>query len=168
MKKLLCVLLIVIALVGITGCGETKKEPTKVTLTSENFSDYIILNVQFDDAETRTSSGILGTEYKGVAKLNASARLKKDVKVENVVITGKVKTAGMLWSSKEFSFKLEMDKYGNATYSKDVETDYSSFLKPEERPLKGEFYNYELQDGEFYLDNKYILITSLSGSIIEE
>lgn len=155
-------LLVAIVLFALTGC---KKEPVKVDLTADNFSKYIILNVQFDNADTKTKRGLLGTEYKGTATLKATAKLKKDVNIEDVVIEGLVSPSGMLWASETYKFKLELDKNGEAEYSKDVETDYS-ILKPEEKPLLG-IYTGNVEEGQFLtMDNK-VLITSLSGSVYD-
>ena len=155
-------LLVAIVLFALTGC---KKEPVKVDLTADNFSKYIILNVQFDNADTKTKKGLLGTEYKGTATLKATAKLKKDVNVEDVVIEGLVSPSGMLWSSETYRFKLELDKNGEAEYSKDVETDYS-ILKPEEQPILGKYYN-KVEDGQFLAVDGKVLITSLSGSVYD-
>ena len=162
MKKIFSLLLVVFAILAVAGC---KKEPVKVDLTSENFNDYIILNVQFDNANTKTSSTILGTQYKGTATLKATAKLKKDVDTENVVIEGKVSPAGMLWASEEYTFKLELDKNGEAEYSEDVETAYS-ILKPEEKPILGKYYG-KVEDGQFLVFDEKVVITSLSGSVYD-
>lgn len=121
--------------------------------------------MQFDDADTKTKNSLFGTEYKGTATLKATAKLKKDVDVENVVIEGLVSPSGMLWAGETYTFKLELDKNGEAEYSKDVETDYS-ILKPEEQPILGGYFD-KVKDGQFLIDDK-ILITSLSGSVYEE
>lgn len=163
MKKILSLLLVLVTIITITGCG--KKEPVKVDLTSDNFNDYIILNVQFDNADTKTKSSIMGREYKGTATLKATAKLKKDVDVENIVIEGSVSPSGMLWASEEYTFKLELDKNGEAEYSKDVETDYS-ILKPEEKPLLG-MYTGKVKEGQFLAMDDKVLITSLTGSVYD-
>lgn len=162
MKKLLVLLLVGITTLTLTGCG--KKEPVKVELSSDNFSDYIILDVQFEDADSKSKKGILGTEYKGTATLKATARLKKDVQVENVVIEGRIRTSGQLWSGNEYTFKLELDKNGEANYSKQVDTGgYTFAIKPEEQPI---IYDLDLDpDEDEFIYDKYII--KVNGNVYD-
>lgn len=168
MKKLLCILLVAVALIGVTGCGETKKEPTKIALTGENFSDYIILNVDIKNFKVEEQMGLVTRyEHRGVADLVAKARLKKDVKVEDVVIKGKITTGEMGWALKTYEFTLELDKDGEADFSEQITSGDFGLLKPK-APTMSKFYTYELKDGEFFLKDKELLITSLEGNVIEE
>lgn len=164
MKKIISLVLITAMCILIVGCG--KKEPVKVELTSKNLEDYIILNVQLDDTDIKTKSSILGTEYKGTAKLKATAKLKKDVKTEDVVIEGLVTPHGLVWSGEKYEFKLELDKNGEAEYSKDIETPYS-ILKPEETPSLTKYVD-EVEEGQFLAADDKALITSLTGSVYED
>lgn len=162
-RKILGLLLAAFVVIALVGCG--KKEPAKVELTDKNFNDYIILNVQFDDADSKSRVGILGPEYKGTATIKATAKLKKDVTVEDVIIEGKVAPSGMLWSGNEYTFKLELDKDGEAEYSKDIDTgDYTVMLKPDEQPILCK-YSSSLEDGQFLINDDKVVVTSLSGSV---
>lgn len=104
--------------------------------------------------------------YKGTAKLNASARLKKDVKVDNVRINGRVITDGLCWASKIFEFTLELDKDGKAEYSKLISTGEAGMLKPDEPKI---YYNTfveqnEKRENEFCIKNALLQV---SGNVIE-
>lgn len=170
MKKILSFLFIAILTITLTGCGssEKAKEPVKVELNAENFNDYIILNVQLEDYEKESKSGLFTTyEYRGASTLKATTSLKRDVKVEDIVIKGRIRTYGMCWSSLEFDFELVLDKDGKAEFSKRINTGSYGLMSPEE-PTLSKFYEYELKENEFYADdNEYILITSITGSIYE-
>ena len=56
-------------------------------------------------------------EYTGIANLEVEARLKKDVKVNNVKISGRISTTGMCWAMKNFDFSLQLDKNGEGDIS---------------------------------------------------
>lgn len=167
MKKAVLILVITCGILALTGCG--KKEPVEVELNAKNFNDYIILNVQLEDYEKESERGLFTTyEYRGAATLKATARLKKDVEVEDVVIQGKITPSGMCWNFLEFDFELILDKDGRAEFSKRINTGNFGLMSPDE-PKLSKFYNYELKENEFYADEEeYILITSLSGSVYEE
>ena len=174
MKKVVRFLLMITILFTITGCGEKSKETVKIELNANNFSDYIILNVQLEDYERETTTGLITTyEYRGAATLKATTSLKKEVKVEDIVIKGKITTSGMCWNYLEFDFELILDKDGKAEFSKRINTGKYGLMSPEE-PSLSKFYSnyinpYELKEGEFYADdNEYILITSVTGSVYEE
>lgn len=167
LKKLFNLMLTVTLVIAVTGCG--KKEPVKVELTGENFNDYIILNVQLEDYERETTKGLFTTyEYRGAATLKATTSLKKDVKVEDIVIKGKITPYGTCWNFLEFDFELKLDKDGKAEFTKRINTGKYGLTSPEE-PSLSKFYDYKLKENEFYADEEeYILITSISGSVYEE
>jgi hypothetical protein len=163
MKKVFCILLAFIVMFAISGCG--KKE--KIELTSENMRDYIILDVQLDDYEKESKDGLFITNYRGTATLNATAKLKKNVDVEDVVIKCKITTSGSAWALNVYEFTLELDKNGEATYSKEI-TSGNYGITPPDEPSISRFYSYELQDGEFfYNEEEKILITEISGSVYD-
>lgn len=162
-KNLLKVVLIIIILTTVTGC--LKEEPTKIKLTGDNFSEYIILNVSLEDFEEEKTQGLFTTyEYRGVAKLKATTSLKKDVKVEDITIKGKLITYGKGWSLKEYDFELALDKDGKAEINKTISTGNYGLTIPD-APTIGDYYNYELQEGEFFVDK--ILITSVNGYVYD-
>lgn len=165
MKRIINTSLIIILIIILSGCQ--KKEPSKIELNEENFNDYIILDVDVTDFEKDTKMGLVTRyEYQGVANLKATARLRKDVNIENVIIKGKITTTGMCWSLKEYEFTLELDKNGEANYSKQITTGEYGLLIPD-KPSLSQFYFYELKDGEFFLNDNKIVITSINGNVYE-
>lgn len=168
LKKSLCLLLMIVTLFGLTGCGsEAKKESEKIELTSENFNDYVSLSAGIENFELETQQTDFFTNYRGVADLVAKAELKKDVKAEDVVIKGQVTVGEVGWSFSVYDFTLELDKDGKATFTKQITSGDFGMMKSVEPSLQG-FYTYELKKDEFFLNDKRILITSLSGSVTEE
>lgn len=108
------------------------KEPTAITLNADNFNDYIILDVKIEDFEKETKMGLIGPEYRGSAELSASASLRKDVAVDNVVIQARIVTEGFGWDYNIYSFTLELNKDGEAEYSAAIDSgDYMAVLSPE-------------------------------------
>lgn len=186
MKKVFLVILSMCLIISMVGCGQTEKiekiekiekvekveqkEPIEIQLTKENFDEYIILNVNINDFEIDSSRGVsylLGYdsyEYTGIANLEVEARLKKDVKVNNVKISGRISTTGMCWAMKNFDFSLQLDKNGEGDISNQITTGDSSLVKPD-RPTLFKFYNYSPSGNEFLINNDEVLITSLEGTI---
>lgn len=138
----------------------SKNTPKTIELNSENFEDYFIFDVSIDDFNVQKSGGLFSS-YKGTAKLNASAKLKKDVKLENVTVNGKIITSGLCWAGNVYSFTLDFDKDGKAEYSKTITTGDAGMLYPEEPKL---LTIDDVSDGEFILEGAYLKV---SGSIIE-
>lgn len=165
MKKLLILLAIGIVTLTLTGCG--KKEPVKIELTKDNFENYIILDVQLTDFEEESKQGLFTSyEYRGAANLVAKARLKKDVEIEDVVIEGKIMTSGLTWALNTYDFTLKLDKNGEADFSKKITSGNYGLTAPQE-PSISSYFDYELKDGEFFLENNTILITSISGNVYD-
>ena len=177
MKKIFLVILNLCLIISMVGCGqsekieqEKQKEPTEIQLTKENFDEYIILSVNINDFEIDSSRGVaylLGYdsyEYTGVANLEVNARLKKDVKVNNVKITGQIETAGMGWTFKKFDFSIQLDKNGEGEISNQIMSEENMLVKPD-RPTISEFYNYSPSGNEFLINNDEVLITSLEGTV---
>ena len=136
-------------------------KPKIIELNKDNFQDYIIFNLSLDDFEIENGSGLYAW-FKGTAKLNVSAKLKKDVEVDNVVINGRIHLNGLCWAGNNYTFTLELDKNGEAEISKEITTGEAGILKPDEPILLSS--EYYLQDGEFILENAYL---EVSGNIIE-
>lgn len=172
MKKLLYVLLVVIALVGVTGCGgkEVKKEPVKVELTSENFEEYFTINAQVSDFNVDEKKSILGTDYVGYANLKVTIIPKKSFTTEGVSLVGKVAYTGLCWAGNTDYFSVDVDLNGSGEYQKTVTTGACPIFRPE-TPNIGGFYGKtetDLDDGEFFARDKKFVITKLEGSVIVE
>ena len=169
MKKIFLVILSLCLIISMVGCGQSEKieqkEPTEIQLTKENFDEYIILNVNIKDFEIDYSTGLFTSyEYTGIANLEVEARLKKDVKVNNVKISGRISTTGKCWAMKNFDFSLQLDKNGEGDISNQITTGDSSLLKPD-RPTLFKFYNYSPSGNEFLINDDEVLITSLEGTV---
>jgi|GEM_PF-3385078 hypothetical protein len=166
-KKLIIILIIAIIFISISILAtifilNRKNEPKVVKLGSENFEEYFILDVDIEDFNVERGRGLYAW-YQGTATLKAKARLKKDVQVDGVVIKGRVITSGLCWASKVYNFTLELDKNGEAEYSKQITTGEAGMLYPEE-PGFGT-YLYEANENEFLVKNAAYI--EVSGSIIE-
>lgn len=111
----------------LPSCSAEQEEKTPVTLNAENFSDYIVLNVNLEDFENRTQIGILGTEYEGIAQLHATASLRKEVEIDSLTIKGRIATNGFCWTFNVYDFVLDFNKDGEA---ESVSTIYSGQYLP--------------------------------------
>ena len=146
MRKFLIVLCCIIGsvmILSLNGCSsensfdttnsppETTETAVEVVLDSANFEDYIILNVKLDDITEETKRGLFGTEYRGEAKLIASASLRKDVEVDSVKIKGRIMTDGLGWALKVYEFTLELNKDGEAEYSETIYSGDYGLIRPE-------------------------------------
>lgn len=166
MKKVLGILFIMIFMFAMTGCG-SEKEPVKVKLTSENFSEYFSISAQASDFTVDEKSSILGTDYIGYANLKIVVNPKKEFKTEDVSIGGKVTISGMCWSGEiDPYFEVVLDMNGKAEYMETITTGTCPLFRPD-TPTVSKFYEYELKENEFFTSDDRILITSLSGSIYE-
>lgn len=167
MKKLLYVLLVLVALFGVTGCG--KKEPVKTTLTSENFEEYFTIDAQVSDFKVDERKSLTGNGYVGDANLKITVTPKKSFTTENIIIKGKVTYGGYCWAGNIDSFEIVVDMNGKGEVQKSVTTDVCYFWSPD-TPTISKFYTatYELQNNEFLVRDDKFVITSLEGSVIEE
>ena len=159
--SIICITIAIIAIISITIVFNKKNEPKVIELGSDNFEEYIILDVNIGDFNVEQGRGLYSW-YKGVAKLKATARLKKDVQINEVVIKGRIGTSGLCWASKSYDFILELDKNGEAEYSKQITTGDAGMLYPDEPSICT--YLYEANENEFLVKNAYI---EVSGSVIE-
>ncbi|SEI81692.1 hypothetical protein SAMN02910453_1394 [Lachnospiraceae bacterium A10] len=152
----------------MTGCA---KEPEKIELTGDNLEEYFILDASVDNVDIHKVTGLVSAEWAATADLNATAKLKKDVDVEDVVIEGYITTTGLCWTNQKFSFKLQVDKdgYGEASERMEPLSDNigeSSLLKPDYPSIKT-ISNDQLSEGESLAMDGNIVITSVSGYIYE-
>ena len=159
--SIICIILAIISITSIIIVANKKNEPKIIELGSENFEEYIILDVNIEDFNVEQGRGLYSW-YKGVAKLKATAKLKKDVQVDGVIIKGRIGTSGLCWASKTYDFILELDKNGEAEYSKQITTGDAGMLYPDEPSICTSLY--EANENEFLIKNAYI---EVSGSIIE-
>lgn len=166
MKKVLGILFIMIFMFAMTGCG-SEKEPVKVKLTSENFSEYFSISAQVSDFTVDEKNSILGKDYIGYANLKIVVNPKKEFKTEDVSIGGKVTISGMCWSGGiDPYFEVVLDMNGKAEYTETITTGECPLFRPD-TPTVSKFYEYELKENEFFASDERILITSLNGSIYE-
>lgn len=166
MKKVLGILFITIFMFAITGCG-SEKEPVKVELTSENFSEYFSISAQVSDFTVDEKNTILGKDYIGYANLKIVVNPKKEFKAEDVLIGGKVTISGLCWSGGiDPYFEVTLDMNGKAEYTNTISTGTCPVWRPE-TPTVSKFYEYELKENEFFASDERILITSLNGSVYE-
>lgn len=173
MKRICLLCCFALSCALLSGCSTTQKEP--VPLTSENFEDYIILDVTLDNFETETKPGAFGTEYRGVAQLTATARLRKDVDVDNVTIKGKVETNGDLWYLNYYEFTLDLDKNGEAEDSQTIYSgEYTAFIRPEAPTITPANLNsIPLTEDEFIVsineqgNSSEGIVVQVSGNILE-
>lgn len=166
MKRIVSVLFITIMIVAITGCG--KKEPVKIDLTGENFSEYFSVSAQVSDFTVDEKSSILGKDYFGYANLKIVVNPKKEFKAEDVSINGRVKISGLCWSGGiNPYFDVVLDMNGKAEYTDTITTGSCPLFRPE-TPSVSKFYDYEPKENEFFINEDKVLITSLSGSVYLE
>ena len=165
-KKRLIVIILVILFLIIIGISafifyKVLTKPKIIELTNENFNDYIIFNIDISNFEVEKGRGLYAW-YKGTAQLNASAKLKKDVEIDNVVINVRTVTSGLCWAGNQYEFVLELDKNGEAEYSKEISTGDAGMLYPDEP----NFHILEVDklENEFINKNAFLKV---SGSIIE-
>lgn len=166
LKKFFNLISIVILIIAITGCG--KKEPVKVVLTGENFSEYFSVSTQVSDFTVDEKSDIFGKDYIGYANLKIVVNPKKEFKAEDVSIEGRVKLYGLCWSGGiNPYFDVVLDMNGKGEYIDTITTGNCSLLRPD-TPSVSKFYDYEPKENEFFINDDEVLITSLSGSIYLE
>lgn len=151
---------------------EIEEEPVAVTLTSENFSDYIILDVKIDDFEEENQIGLFGNEYRGAATLSATASLRKDVEVDSVIIEGRIVTDGLAWALNVYNFTLELNKDGEANYSDTIYSGEFGLLRPESPTIMSTpmlDMALSLNENEFItsVDNDGGVAIQVSGTIYE-
>lgn len=166
MKRFLTLLGIGVILISLTGCGK-KEEP--IALNKDNFEDYIILEVKQPDFEKEQQRGLISTyEYRGTAQLVATARLKKDVKTENVIIKEKIVTSRMAWAGNVYEFTLELDKDGKAEYSQKINSGKFTLVSPDEPSYFGNLDTFkvytEVKDDDFVYKD---VLLNVSGTIYE-
>lgn len=145
---------------------------TEVKLTGDNLEEYFIIDASVEDVDIGATSGLFSIEYTGTATLNVSARLKEDVDFENVVIEGCVYLDGMCWLGTPYTFKLQLDKDGNAEITQHIdanegEVGNSSLLKPEYPKLSASVTELYANDNDYVslaMDGQ-VVITSISGSV---
>lgn len=159
--SIICLILAIVVITSIIIVLNKKQEPKIIELGSENFEDYIILDVDIENFNVERGRGLYSW-YKGVATLKAKARLKKDVQVNEIIIKGRIGTSGLCWASKSYDFILELDKNGEAEYSKQITTGEAGMLYPDEPSICTDLY--KANENEFLVKNTYVEVT---GSIIE-
>ena len=143
------------------GLSSVSKKP--VTITADNFGDYFILDVDVENFEVDEKPGISMRQYRGVADLVATARLKKDVDVEDLVIDVSVLLSGMLWTGSRYTLQLQFDKDGYAEEKLEIMTEYNG-LEPDRPELYPASKLSTLKEGEFEYENATIKV---SGTIYE-
>lgn len=170
MKKFKSIVLAITLVLStcLIGCG---KEPVKVDLTGENIEDYFIFDVSLEDVDISPTMGLFSAEYTTSANMNVSAKLKKDVAVEDVVIEGYITTSGLCWAGRNWAFKLQVDKDGEATTVERLEplknqVGGSSIMKPDYPEIFT--VHPDLEEGEYLVDDDNIVITSVTGCVYEE
>ena len=136
MKKLINVILLVVLCFSLVGCG---KEPKEVQLTKDNFEKYIILDVQLSDYNVEKKNTLIGQDHKGTATLTVTARLRKNVNAEGIIINGAISIVPTSWSafSENPVFKLVLDKDGYAEYTKKISTEWITTFVAMEEPRIG-------------------------------
>ena len=154
MKKVLSLLLALVMCVSLCACGASGNP---VTITEENFEDYFILDVSVENFEIDKKPGISVTQNRGVADLVATARLKKDVAYENLVIEVSVLTSGMLWTGNRYTLKLQFDKNGYAEEKLEIMTDYNG-LEPARPELYPASKLSTLEPGAFEYENATVKV----------
>ncbi|MDD3241859.1 MAG: hypothetical protein PHQ64_03735 [Bacilli bacterium] len=165
MKKMIDAIILLMLCILLSGCVG-KKEPVAITLNKDNFEEYIILDVQLNEFEKQSQRGLVTRyEYRGSAKLEAKARLRKDVKVENVIIKGKILTSGWCWAANTYEFTLELDKDGRAEYSETIYSGDYGLASPEEPSISSAIDRWvDVQENEFIVDN---IIIQVDGVVYE-
>lgn len=164
MKKAVLILVITCGILALTGCG--KKEPVKVELTKDNFEDYFSVSAQVSDFTTEEKKTIIGSDYIGYANLKVNVSPKKEITTEDVVISGQVTYTGLCWASNYDSFEVTINKDGEGETIKSISTTCPSML-PENPEISRYFDNYEPKDGAFFMNDRKILIYSLTGNVYE-
>lgn len=143
---------------------------TEVKLTGDNLEEYFIIDASVEDVDIGSTSGLFSTEYTGTATLNVSARLKEDVDIENVVIEGCVYLDGRCWLGTPYTFKLQLDKNGNAEITQHIDANEdeignSSLLRPEYPKLSATATKLYANDYVSLAMDGQVVITSISGSV---
>ena len=172
MKKVVSLLLAFVMCTSLCACkafndgfnaGLNSAPRKSVTITEENFKDYFILDVAVENFEIDKKPGISITQHRGVADLVATARLKKDVEFEDLVIEVSVLTSGMLWTGNRYTLQLQFDKDGYAEEKLNIMTDYNG-LEPDRPELYPASKLSTLEDGAFEYENATIKVL---GTIYE-
>lgn len=170
-KKILIIfLIIIIMLLVIAGIfiviNKNKlpieeNKPKVIELTSENFNDYIIFDVNLSNFQVENGGGLYSW-YKGTAQLTATARLRKDVEINNIIINGRMVPSGLCWAGNEYEFVLELDKNGEAEYSTQITTGDAGMLYPDEPILSA--LEIDKKENEFIYKDVFLVV---SGSVTE-
>ena len=150
--SVISIAILILAIVGIFIC--MNKEPKIIEISSQNFEEYIIFNASLEDFNVEKGRGLYAWN-KGTAKLIASAKLRKDVEANNIIITGRAILDGLCWAGKIYNFTLELDKNGEAEYSSQITTGEGGMLYPD----KPTFFTIdEPNENEFIFKNVYLTV----------
>ena len=172
MKKALSLLVVLVMCLSLCACkafndgfnaGLNRTSRKSVTITEDNFEDYFILDVAVENFEIDEKPGISVTQNRGVADLVATARLKKDVEYEDLVIEVSVLTSGMLWTGNRYTLQLQFDKDGYAEEKLEIMTEYNG-LEPDRPELYPASKLSTLEAGAFEYENATIKVL---GTIYE-
>lgn len=127
MKKLVCLLLVLVLVFALCACGEkpaAPKEPEIVTveLTEANFKEYFIVECDVSNLQTDVGE-VLGYSFAtATADLTVRCSRKVDCTPENVTVTIEVRTLDTDWEEVYEVVRLNVPVEGSAEKTVTVES----------------------------------------------
>ncbi len=171
MKKIISILLIITLIISLCGCkSENEKQeeqkPVLVEINENNFDEYFYIKADVSDFRQENNNSALASSYIGYANLKITISPKKNIKTENVVINGKASLNGICWSRNYPYFEVSLDNTGNGDRTQTLQSETCYYMRPDS-PVVSHFYTYELQDNEFYVNDKAFVIYKITGNVYE-
>lgn len=136
MKKLLLALVAVLAVFTFAGCSSESDKPTyaSLSLTEENYSDYIAVNTYFSDFQYSISSDSTDTftryDLACVGHLETSP--KKKFLFDDVTIRFSISYSG-IYTASACTVRLDINGYSHGSFS--CRRENSSIFAPPTQPI---------------------------------
>ena len=173
MKRIISLLIVGIAILSLSSCGEKRVE-----LTVDNISHYLNIDAFVTDCNVETDSGSVGglkyKNYSGDATVQVKAVNQSGAKFENVIIECELKTFVTCYPACHgWEFKT-----GNKNSGKESPLDKNTKTIKIVLPYDGNWSDTEYLTLEMYdegkkfitapleLSNCYLYITNVSGTVV--
>lgn len=119
MKKLLLALVAVLTVFTFTGCSSDSNEPTyaSLSLTEENYSDYIAVNTYFSDFQYSVSSDSTDTftQYDLACVGHLETSPKKKFLFDDVTIRFSISYSG-IYTASACTVRLDINGYSHGSF----------------------------------------------------
>lgn len=136
MKKLLLVLVPVLVAFCFAGCSSASNEPTyaSLSLTEENYSDYIAVNTYFSDFQYSVSNDSTNTftQYDLACIGHLETSPKKNFLFDDVTICFSISYSG-IYTASACTVRLDISGYSHGSFS--CHRENFSIFAPPTQPL---------------------------------